>query len=97
MFLDGDSLPGRADTILDFEAIDRINLRQIDAKEGGRWNNAFHWVGEDPFSGAKGELHYVAVGSDLRVEGDTNGDGQADLAITVADLDMLLSADVFVL
>ena len=78
--------------LVDFPAL----LRQIDAKDGGRWNNAFHWVGADAFSGAKGELHYVTVGSDLRVEGDTNGDGHADLAITVADLG-ILSADVFVL
>jgi D-alanyl-D-alanine carboxypeptidase len=96
VFQTGDSRPDRPDTILDLEAIDRINLRQIDAMDGGRWNNAFHWVGADPFSGARGELRYVTADSDLRVEGDTDGDGRADLAITVAGLDML-SDDVFLL
>ena len=96
VFQAGDSLPDRPDTILDLEAVDRINLRQIDAMEGGRWNNAFHWIGEGPFPGARGELRCVAVASDLRVEGDTDGDGHADLAITVAGLGML-SDDAFLL
>jgi Ca2+-binding RTX toxin-like protein len=96
VFLADDSRPDRPDAILDLEAIDRINLRQIDAMDGGRWNNSFRWVGEDPFSGARGELRYAAAGSDLRLEGDTDGDGHPDLAITVAGLGML-SEDAFLL
>ena len=55
-FDDGDSRVSAPDAIADFAgAQDRINLRPIDAVEGGR-NSAFHWIGGKGFSGDAGEL-----------------------------------------
>lgn len=95
-FDDGDSLPSAPDIIRDFEPDrDIISLRRIDAVEGGR-DSAFHWIGASGFSGTAGELRAVDTGHDLRLEGDTDGDGQSDLAIVLLGIDTV-TADHFLL
>jgi Ca2+-binding RTX toxin-like protein len=71
-----------ADRILDFSHAegDRISLAAIDANDAAP-GSAFVFVGSAAFSGTAGELRYSAFGGDTLIEGDTNGDGIADLAI----------------
>nr|WP_237453140.1 calcium-binding protein [Qipengyuania vulgaris] len=83
-----------ADTILDFSQADGdiIDLSQIDAIAGGG-DDAFAFIGDAAFSGTAGELRYTATEDGLMVEGDTDGDGVADLFIAVDGLADLTAAD----
>jgi D-alanyl-D-alanine carboxypeptidase len=88
-FDDGETRAAAPDIVADFTINrDRIDLDAVDAVAGGR-DSAFHWIGAGGFSGAAGELRLVDAGADTRVEGDTDGDGHADLALLLADLDGL--------
>ena len=85
-FRDGDSVPGAADVIHDFDPErDTIDLRAIDAVVGGR-NSALDWIGRASFSGTAGELGIAGRDGDLWLRGDTDGDGRADLRILLDDL-----------
>jgi Ca2+-binding RTX toxin-like protein len=80
-----DSTASATDHILDFASgTDRIDLTRIDANAGLAGDQAFSWIGSNAFSGAAGELRAYQSGSDWFVEGDTNGDGAADLVIQVS-------------
>lgn len=69
----------RADSIADFlTGRDRIDLSGIDADEATAGGDAFRWLGAAAFDGPAGALRLDASG---RLEGDTDGDGLADLAI----------------
>jgi len=69
------------DRIVDFENdVDLIDLSDIDAISGGG-DDAFTFV--TGFSGTAGELQIRAVGAGQLVEGDVDGDGNADFAIYV--------------
>jgi hypothetical protein len=82
------------DVILDFHAAqdDIIDLSAIDARKGGG-DNAFTFIGTAAFSGAKGQLRYQDPGDDLLVQGDTNGDGVADISLLLARLSPLGAGD----
>jgi uncharacterized delta-60 repeat protein len=71
------------DTIKDFlkKQGDRIDLSAIDARVGTRKNDSFNFIGDDAFSGKKGQLRYEATASKTFVYGDVNGDRKADFAI----------------
>ncbi len=59
---------------------DRIDLGTIDANHLVAGNQAFLWIGNDSaFSGQAGQLRYNAG----FVEGDLNGDTNADFRIRV--------------
>jgi len=88
-----ESLPGQEDTILDFTSRDRIDLSRIDADLAAPGDQAFAFIGAAAFSGAAGELRYQAVGADLLVSADADGDGVADLAVKVRDLAQLAASD----
>lgn len=95
-FLDGDASAGTPDHVADFSrGDDIIDLRPIAAIQG-QARSSFDWIGDGAFSGHAGELRAVSQGSNIRVEGDTNGDGQADLTIVLDDLGNI-SADDFLL
>jgi Ca2+-binding RTX toxin-like protein len=71
-----------ADQIFDFTpGTDRIDLSRIDANTLVEGNQAFTWVGSGPSAGAGSLRAYSYTGGAWIVEGDTNGDGQADLMI----------------
>jgi Ca2+-binding RTX toxin-like protein len=83
----GDSLPEAPDTIADFSfaiaEFDRVALNAIDAVAGGA-DDAFTYLGADPFTGTAGELRVVESGLGVYVaSGDVTGDGIADFAITI--------------
>jgi Ca2+-binding RTX toxin-like protein len=78
--------PGDAarDVITDFDGVadnDKIHLKSIDANEGIGGDQAFSFIGASVFTGAAGQLRWEDIGADKLVQGDTNGDGIADLEI----------------
>ena len=81
-----ESVNGSADHILDFTpGTDRIELDRIDANTLAAGNQAFTWIGSNAFAGSgaasAGQLRAYQDGNDWFVQGDTNGDGTADLVI----------------
>jgi hypothetical protein len=78
------SATGNIDRILDFQHVDRIDLSAIDANaNAGDGNSAFTFIGSNAFHNIAGEVRAYQSGPDWFVEGDTNGDGLADLVIGV--------------
>jgi Ca2+-binding RTX toxin-like protein len=78
----GESTASSLDHILDFEAgVDKIDLSRMDADSNSAGNQAFSWIGSNAFSGSAGQLRAYQDGANWFVEGDTNGDGVADLVI----------------
>ena len=73
------------DVITDFKQGqgDVIHLKAIDARTGNG-NQAFTFIGNDAFSGRKGELRFDGNNKKTFVYGDVNGDRIADLKIELA-------------
>jgi hypothetical protein len=74
--------------ITDFvEGLDVIDIGEIDADTGSEGNQAFSFIGNDAFSGTAGELRLELVSASDRVlthvQGDVDGNGKADLQITI--------------
>lgn len=91
----GDTPTGAGmDGIYDFKhaELDRIDLSAIDAVSGGT-DNAFTFIGASAFTGVAGQLHYVAAGTNIRVDGDIDGDKVADFSILVRDTTTLSASD----
>ncbi len=84
-----DSTLALTDTISNFTHVaggelDRIDLRLIDANAGVAGDQAFAWIGSAGFSGA-GQLRFDNVGGgSYAIRGDVNGDGAADLSISIS-------------
>lgn len=71
------------DSITDFTVgEDVIDLSVLDAQSGAG-NQAFDFIGAAAFSGTKGELRFFAAGSNTMIQGDRDGDGSADFAISL--------------
>jgi Ca2+-binding RTX toxin-like protein len=68
------------DVLADFAPGDRIDLAAIDACTVAAGNQAFTYIGDAAFSGTATELRALAG----LIEADTDGDGAADLQITLA-------------
>lgn len=83
------------DTITDFSQSDddTISLTGIDANTKAGGNQAFSFVGDSAFSGTAGELRYAQAGGQTVVEMDRDGDGVADLYLTLDGLVDLTAAD----
>jgi serralysin len=83
-----DSLPGVAkrDQIDIFEDIDIIDLAQIDANTHKAGDQKFIFIGDDAFSGKRGELRF----DNTILSGDVNGDGKSDFQVHVIGADVLL-------
>jgi Ca2+-binding RTX toxin-like protein len=79
----GDSTVAAPDVITDFShaQIDRIGLAAIDANTGVAGDQAFTLVAH--FTHAAAQLTEIAKPGGWLVEGDVNGDGNADFAIMV--------------
>jgi Ca2+-binding RTX toxin-like protein len=76
-----DSTPGHADQITDFSHAqgDHIDLSSIDANAHVTGYQAFTYIGDGAFTDVAGQLQYA----NHMLEGDTNGDGKADIQIHV--------------
>jgi serralysin len=76
-----DSVVGAEDTIVRLTRLETINLSAIDAQTGAG-NQAFH-LGGDHFDHQKGELivFYNATENVTYIQGDVDGDGDADISI----------------
>ena len=84
------------DVITDFgTGNDRIQLSRIDADETAGGNQAFRFIANAQFSGDAGELRFSrsAPGDFTLVQGDTDGDGRADLHIELSGLIELVAND----
>ena len=70
------------DVITDFSAVegDRLDLRRIDAHAGVAGDQAFLWIGDAAFTSVARQLRF----SGEVLQGDVNGDGGADFAITLS-------------
>jgi serralysin len=71
------------DTIMDFvrDQGDQVRVNGIDANSNAGGNQAFKFIGAAAFTGVAGQLRYQKIGSDSHIQGDTDGDGLADLVI----------------
>ena len=78
----GDSTVATAgrDLIADLAAGDRIDMSAIDANSALASDQAFAFIGTAAFSSVAGQLRATTTS----IEGDVNGDGIADFAITIA-------------
>jgi len=87
------------DVITDFSHAegDKINLAAIDANVNLANDQHFTFIGAAAFHNVAGELLIKTVTNFTYVEGDTNGDGKADFAISVYSNLVPLVADDFVL
>jgi hypothetical protein len=79
-----DSTSAATDHIIDFENThDLIDLSGIDANLGLGGDQAFSFIGSNAFNHVAGELRAFNVGDAWTIEGDVDGDGNADLVIHV--------------
>jgi Ca2+-binding RTX toxin-like protein len=79
-----DSTAAASDHIVDFEdQTDLIKLDLIDANTNLAGDQAFTFIGENAFSHTAGELRIEGSGAHWFVQGDIDGDGNADLVIQV--------------
>jgi Ca2+-binding RTX toxin-like protein len=81
-----DSTGASMDEILDFASgSDKIDLSRIDANTTLAGDQAFSWIGSTAFTGSgaasAGQLRAYESGGNWFVEGDTDGNGVADLVI----------------
>jgi Ca2+-binding RTX toxin-like protein len=96
--LASDSRGAQIDTILDFvHGADRIDVSTIDANSRLAGNQAFRFIGANAFSGSAGELRSFTAEGNTIIEGDTNGDKIADLAIRLVGASgTMLNTDIAV-
>jgi hypothetical protein len=80
---DSASGAGLDELVLDFSALenDPVDLSAVDADTGAAGDQAFTFIGSDPFSGKAGELHFTHEADGIAVTGDVNGDKVADLQV----------------
>ena len=86
---------GGYDTIMDFSRLDgdRVRLHSIDANTNTTTNDAFKFIGLDPFHKVAGELRYSVDNGNSIVQGDVNGDGVADFSIKLVGVGTLAGTD----
>ena len=88
-----ESTAASQDTVT-FSTGDQIDLAVIDANSGTGGNEAFSFIGAAAFSNAAGQLRaFQSAANVWTVEGDVDGDGTADLVITVNSTNPLLAGD----
>jgi hypothetical protein len=83
------------DVVFDFSSKqrDKIDLARIDANTITDGNQSFFFIGYSAFTKAAGELRFSTTSSGLVVEGDVNGDGISDFAISMKGVAALAASD----
>lgn len=83
------------DRITDFNRHDgdKIDLSAIDAKTATIRNDKFKFIDTRDFSHHAGEVRFDRIGSDAFVQGDINGDGNADFAILIKGIGFAVTTD----
>ena len=84
------SVLDKGDRIEDWNAGDIIDLTRLDANSTMAGNQAFAFIGAGAFTGTAGQLRYT----NGLLEGDVNGDGIADFAVTLTGNPGLVVADI---
>lgn len=80
------------DRLLDFESgSDKIDLSLIDANRATEANDAFTWLGSGAFTGVAGQLRAEAIGGQVHILGDMDGDMRADLYIIASGTQILVT------
>jgi hypothetical protein len=94
-FIAGSTGIGAAsDRITDFASgSDRIDVNGIDSVAPAGETRKFSFIGTAAFSNSAGELRYFTTGTDTIVQGDTNGDGTADIEVTLTGTKTLVAGD----
>ena len=83
-----------ADKVPDFaQGEDVIDVSTIDAKAGAVGNQDFTFIANTAFSNTAGELLARTSGGNTIVEGDRDGDGNADFSILVVGVTGLTQGD----
>jgi len=76
----------KIDKIFDFGlGDDTIDLSAIDASTKAPGNQQFEYINGDPFDGVAGQLRFAQTGAVTLIQGDINGDGNADFTIELAN------------
>jgi Ca2+-binding RTX toxin-like protein len=87
------------DIITDFSSvagnIDTIDLHLMDSITTLAGDQAFNFIGTNPFSGTAGELRYAPLGGNTLISGDVDGDKAGDFSILLSGLHTL-SASSFI-
>lgn len=79
-----DSTTVASDKIVGFDfGLDKIDLSGIDANSKLAGNQSFAFSADKPIFISAGDLWTEAGGAGMKIRGDTNGDGVADLQIVV--------------
>ncbi|MBX3479058.1 MAG: hypothetical protein KF842_01520 [Caulobacter sp.] len=72
---------GLRDVISDFDALDVLDLRAIDANTNLAGDQAFSFIGSGAFTNTAGQLRFVTDGEGTHIFGDVDGDGVADFEV----------------
>ena len=91
-----ESAPDAPDTIVAFlSGTDKVDLGRIDTDAALEGDQAFRFIGEEAFSGKGAELRltYNEELARWEAEGDSNGDGFADLLILFTETETMAGSD----
>jgi serralysin len=62
---------------------DKIDLSAVDANGTAAGNGEFHLIGDNDFSGQRGQLRIETKNGVTRIQGDTDGNGLTDFTISL--------------
>jgi Ca2+-binding RTX toxin-like protein len=84
------------DTVSDFLAGDgdKLDLSGLDADIGTAGSQTFTWIDNGAFTNVAGELRWVVTGSDVKLLADRDGDGTADLEVTITGIASISNAEL---